>query len=311
MLAVADMLLERRLALRLLGCLPLAPLAPRALRPAVAEDAPTQGFMTEEGLRYFDFGEGQGEPPRWGQLLRIHYVGYTVDPTGSELKKFDSTYDRKETYLIKHGNGQTILGMEQALHTMRPGGRRRVIVPSGKLSYITDKGPLPPTGKGRDKMFKAIAEGDPLVFDVELVKVMTDVVDRGDYDDGEVSDLLARLERLDAERAAESGGNPTMAGEMNSPADVSAEAKRRQLEELGLSPMLNDAGEEAAAAKKRPAAESEAEAKRRQLAELGLSPVLSDAGQEAARAKQEAARAKRLAEEALGDRALGTPGAAQ
>lgn len=105
----------------------LLPLLAAALRPsarpaaAALPTAPEKGFLTGSGLRYFDFGEGAGEPPRYGQLIRFNYVAYVAD--GSRLKQFDSSYDR-EPYLTKHGNGFTAQGIEEALHTMRPGGRR-------------------------------------------------------------------------------------------------------------------------------------------------------------------------------------------
>ena len=151
--------------------------------------------MTESGLRYFDFREGSGATPRWGQLIRLNFVGYTVDVTGSELSKYDSTYDRDQVYFTKHGNGQTIRGLEEAVHTMRPGGRRRVIVPPGPLGFaVGDKGPLPPYQAARDKMFGAVTDGLPLVFDVELMTVMDDLLDRGDYDEGDESDVVALLQ---------------------------------------------------------------------------------------------------------------------
>jgi len=254
-------LLSRRVALRLLACLPIAP---RTLLPAAAKDEqPSQGYLTESGLRYFDFREGSGATPRWGQLIRLNFVGYTVDVTGAELSKYDSTYDRDQVYFTKHGNGQTIKGLEEAVHTMRPGGRRRVIVPPGTLGFaIGDKGPLPPYGDARDKMFGAIADGLPLVFDVELMTVMDDLVDRGDYDEGDESDVVALLQAK-----AQARQEPLAEGEAKPPA---------------ISPDMNEAS----------APETEAEAKRRQLREMGLSLELSGDGQAAAAAKAAAGSAK-------------------
>ena len=149
-------LLSRRFALRLLSCAPLA--APPMLRAfaAESEQTPSEGFITPSGLRLFDFQTGEGPTPRWGQLIRLHYVGYTVSSTGGELEIFDSTYKRKDPYFTKHGNGQTVRGLEEAMHGMRAGGRRRVIIPAGQLSYITDKGPVPPGPQARTKMYNAV-----------------------------------------------------------------------------------------------------------------------------------------------------------
>ena len=149
-------LLSRRFALRLLSCAPLA--APPVLRAfaAQSEQTPSEGFITPSGLRLFDFQTGEGPTPRWGQLIRLHYVGYTVSSTGGELEIFDSTYKRKDPYFTKHGNGQTVRGLEEAMHGMQAGGRRRVIIPAGQLSYITDKGPVPPGPQARNKMYNAV-----------------------------------------------------------------------------------------------------------------------------------------------------------
>ena len=216
-------LLSRRFALRLLSCAPLA--APPVLRAFAAQpdQTPSEGVITPTGLRLFDFRTGEGPTPRWGQLVRLHYVGYTVSSSGGELEIFDSSYQRKDPYFTKHGNGQTVRGVEEALHSMRPGGRRRVIIPAGQMSYITDKGPVPPGPQARTKMYKAVNDEQvarspggavaalalaltlalalalalapplrltypylqPLVFDVELLSVMDDLLDRGDYDDGD------------------------------------------------------------------------------------------------------------------------------
>ena len=52
-------------------------------------------------------------PPRFGQLIRFHYVGYTA--TDDSLEPFDSSYERRTPYFTKHGNGFTVQGLEEAL----------------------------------------------------------------------------------------------------------------------------------------------------------------------------------------------------
>lgn len=151
--------------------------------PVLSSPLPERGVRTPSGLMFIDFAQGTGPSPRFGQLLRFHYVGYTVDQQRATLSSIDSSYDRNSPYFIKHGNGYTCQGIEEALHTMRAGGRRRVIVPP-KLGFTADKGPLPPTAGARNKLFDATVAGQPLVFDLELVSVSDDLLDRGDYEDG-------------------------------------------------------------------------------------------------------------------------------
>ena len=214
-------LLSRRFALRLLSCAPLA--APPVLRAFAAQpdQTPSEGVITPTGLRLFDFRTGEGPTPRWGQLVRLHYVGYTVSSSGGELEIFDSSYQRKDPYFTKHGNGQTVRGVEEALHSMRPGGRRRVII--GPAVVHHRQGPRAPRApgahqdvQGRQRRAGGAQPGwrrrrpalaltlalalalalapplrltypylQPLVFDVELLSVMDDLLDRGDYDDGD------------------------------------------------------------------------------------------------------------------------------
>jgi hypothetical protein len=42
---------------------------------------------------------------------------------------------------------------------------------------------MPPGAGARSKLFDAVTAGEPLVFDLELVSIMDDLLDRGDYDD--------------------------------------------------------------------------------------------------------------------------------
>ena len=130
-------------------------LLPALRRPAVAADL-KDIVSTPSGLRYVDFAPGSGAPPRFGQLVRFHYVGYIASEDGESLEAYDSSYERNTPYFTKHGNGLTCEGLEEALHTMRPGGRRRVLLPPS-LGYsrgsASDKGPLPVKATLRDRLF--------------------------------------------------------------------------------------------------------------------------------------------------------------
>lgn len=121
---------------------------------------PETGFVTKSGLRYFDFKVGSGDrPPAWGDLLTVSYVLYTVSPSGDRLDVADSTYARNKQMLIHHGNGQTILGVEEALHGMRVGGRRRVVIPPALGYTSSGLGPVPPRTTKRRALNKALNEG--------------------------------------------------------------------------------------------------------------------------------------------------------
>lgn len=161
----------RRSFLSLAGSVPLLLLGVRDVR---SEDAVISAFQTKTGLKYVDFRLGEGPTPQWGDLLNIHYVAYTISQDGQRLIKEDSTYDRGDHgYLLHHGNGETIQGIEQALHTMAVGARRRVIIPS-RLAYVdTDLGPVPPRTSVRQRFSQHLMDAKgTVVFDLELRKIM-------------------------------------------------------------------------------------------------------------------------------------------
>jgi FKBP-type peptidyl-prolyl cis-trans isomerase len=106
-------------------------------------DLPPVGYKTADGLQYYDVREGKGPTPRWGQVAIIHYEGYTRLGQGGRLTLFDDTYTRGEGYLVKHGNGRVIRGLDQGLHSMKLGGLRRIIIPKNLGYTRAGLGPMP------------------------------------------------------------------------------------------------------------------------------------------------------------------------
>ena len=152
--------------------------------------AANQVTTTNSGLRIIDFQTGDGPTPNFGQLINFHYVVYLPSQDGTSLTPIDSSYQRTP-YLTKHGNGFTAQGIEEALHTMRKGGRRRVILPP-QLGFTANKGPLPPQKSAMDMLFNAVAERSPLVFDLELTDIFDDLLDRGDYNEMTWDEYVAK-----------------------------------------------------------------------------------------------------------------------
>ena len=90
---------------------------------------------------------------------------------------------------MKHGNGRTIPGLDEGLHTMKLGEKRRIIIPP-KLGYVGPGvlGPLPASPLGRYKLNKLLeqmieAKAGNVVVDVELKNIMDDEADQGYYED--------------------------------------------------------------------------------------------------------------------------------
>ena len=166
-------LTRRALALLLASASPS--LLPRPAHSAQPLRPPP--VQTPSGLQYIDFREGSGDNPRWGQMIRFHYMGYVLSDKGDRLESFDSSYKRDQPYLTKHGNGLTCQGIEEGLHGMRIGGRRRIILPAA-LGFTADKGPLPPAESSRAMLFARVTKGEPIVLDVELLSAYDDLLDR-------------------------------------------------------------------------------------------------------------------------------------
>ena len=128
-------------------------------------DAPAAGFNAELGVDttkmtrapagfwYTDVAVGQGEEAVPGRTVTVHYTGWL--PSG---KKFDSSRDRGEPFAFTLGAGQVITGWDEGVKGMRPGGRRKLVLPPA-MAY--GEAGAPPD----------IPPGATLVFDVEVLKV--------------------------------------------------------------------------------------------------------------------------------------------
>ncbi len=119
-----------------------------------AENTSSQNTVTTaSGLQYQDIVVGEGATPQKGQNVIVHYVG-----TLESGQKFDSSRDRGQPFEFKLGVGQVIAGWDEALSTMKVGGRRMLIIPSN-LAY------------GNRSVGSIIPANATLVFDVELIDV--------------------------------------------------------------------------------------------------------------------------------------------
>lgn len=82
---------------------------------------------TESGLKYVVLKKGQGDSPKMGMMVTVHYKGSLLD--GSV---FDSSYKRGQPNEFKIG--QLIKGWNEALLQMKKGEKRILIIPP-ELGY--------------------------------------------------------------------------------------------------------------------------------------------------------------------------------
>jgi hypothetical protein len=124
--------------------------APEPEPPPVVEEPPVAAG-DEPPLTYQDVRVGRGPQPRAGDRVMIHYVGRLQDGT-----VFDDSYDRDEPLTFTVGAGEILPAWEEAMASMRVGGRRRITIPASRgFGYRDEVAGVPP--------------GSTLVFDVEMV----------------------------------------------------------------------------------------------------------------------------------------------
>ncbi len=116
----------------------------------------TQGdgdtITTDSGLQYIDIEQGNGDSPKTGQTVVVHYTGWLTDGT-----KFDSSVDRGQPFTFSLTGG-VIQGWLEGVATMKVGGKRILIIPSD-LGYGSRGSP------------PKIGANATLVFEVELLSI--------------------------------------------------------------------------------------------------------------------------------------------
>jgi len=113
-----------------------------------------QEITTASGLKYSDLVEGSGASPKKGQIVSVKYTGSLING-----KVFDSSEKPGRKPLeFPLGMARVIPGWDEAIATMKVGGKRHLIIPP-KLGYGA-------SGQGED-----IPPNATLIFDIELVGV--------------------------------------------------------------------------------------------------------------------------------------------
>ena len=104
---------------------------------------------TATGLQYFDIKVGKGASPKPTSACTVHYSGWLVDGT-----MFDSSVKRGQPATFPLN--RVISGWTEGVGGMKPGGKRKLIIP---FSMAYGPNGRPPT----------IPPKATLIFDVELI----------------------------------------------------------------------------------------------------------------------------------------------
>lgn len=120
----------------------------------------TPGKRTASGLAYADETVGTGAMPQLGQRVAIRYTARHVDKNGKPAAEFESNTNPKamvREWLLGEKEAM-IVGVQEGLLTMRPGGKRRLFIPAD-LAY------------GAVGAAPAVEPNEPLYYEVQLVEV--------------------------------------------------------------------------------------------------------------------------------------------
>lgn len=109
------------------------------------------GPVTE--LEIKDEVVGTGAEVKNGDSVEVNYLGTFLDG-----RKFDSSYDRNQTFNFTVGAGSVIKGWDTGLVGMKVGGKRILVIPAD-MAYgeMGSPGAIPPN--------------TPLMFQIELVSI--------------------------------------------------------------------------------------------------------------------------------------------
>ncbi len=131
----------------------------RDLEPKLIDDYisrhPQYKFdLQPSGMYVARVKDGQGLTPMTGDSVYINYIGYFING-----EPFASTLKKHKLFSWRIGDGKVIPGLELAVQQMQEGQVMFVIIPS-YLAY------------GEEGLLDLIPPYSPLVFQVELVKVV-------------------------------------------------------------------------------------------------------------------------------------------
>jgi peptidylprolyl isomerase len=141
------------LALLLAAPLPVLAVTSASYKTQPAKTTAAKTVKLRDGLQFVELKAGKGARPKPGQTAVVHYTGTFLNG-----KKFDSSRDRGQPFEFTLGQHGVIACWDEAVATMRVGGRRKLVCPPS-LAY-GERG-YPPV----------IPPNATLNFDVELLGV--------------------------------------------------------------------------------------------------------------------------------------------
>lgn len=145
--------------------------APPPTPPEVAEGDLT---TTDSGLQYYDLVEGSGDTPVRGQDVVIHYAAWLQD--GNTF--IASTFNGEDPLTFTLGSDASVFpGWDEGVSTMKPGGRRLLVIPPELALGEQGGGQVPPNATLL--MEVELLEAKPLVLPTEVSEADFTTTDSG------------------------------------------------------------------------------------------------------------------------------------
>ncbi len=126
--------------------------APKTENAKEATPTITMSDQKVTELKIEDQKDGTGAAVVKGNTVEVNYLGTLLNG-----QKFDSSYDRNQTFSFTVGNGEVIQGWDEGLIGMKVGGKRKLTIPA-EMAYGS-------------QAVGGIPANSPLVFEIELVSI--------------------------------------------------------------------------------------------------------------------------------------------
>jgi FKBP-type peptidyl-prolyl cis-trans isomerase len=115
--------------------LAFAPVPP--YRPKPSSERRTETLPS--GLKYQDLKVGTGAPAKKGDTVLVHYTAWLA----KDKKTFDSSAGR-QAFQFELGAGKVIKGWDEGVAGMKPGGKRKLMIPAELAYGAAGVGPVIP-----------------------------------------------------------------------------------------------------------------------------------------------------------------------
>ncbi|KAG0617161.1 hypothetical protein M758_5G169100 [Ceratodon purpureus] len=140
----------------------------KPMMPMMVEPDLPRFRKTPTGVRIQEVVDGSGPEAKTGDTLEFDFVcrrsnGYFVYST------VDQFNDQSRPAVLPLGTGKIIPGLEEVLAGMRPGGKRRALIPP-EVGYTDPSLEPQPREFGPRRALMSHAK-EPLVFEVQLIKI--------------------------------------------------------------------------------------------------------------------------------------------